>query len=82
MNYEYDVKFTFDKALGDLEAHKKYSVSDLVEYIDTLLSRNEELEAEVENLEDEKNSLEQNIEENCKPISKAEQYDMGECNFH
>ena len=82
MNYEYDVKFSFDKDLGELEANKKYSVSDLVEYIETLLARNEKLEAEVEHLEDEKNSLEQNIEENYKPISKAEQYDMGECNFH
>ena len=73
MNYEYDIKFSFDKNLGDLEAHKKYSVSDLVEYIETLLARNEELESEVENLEDEKNSLEQNIEENYKPIPVREQ---------
>lgn len=57
--------------------------------IEKLQKRIADLEAEIESkdedirdLEDKIESLERNIEENYKPISKAEQYDMGECNFH
>ena len=68
-----DYKFSLNKDLGELEASKKYKVSDLVKYIETLLGQIEELEAEVEHLEDEKKDLEQNIEENYRPVPYAEQ---------
>lgn len=67
------VKFCLNKDLGDLQAFKEYKVSDLVEYIETLLARNEELESEVKHLEDELKDLEQNLEENYRPIPVREQ---------
>ena len=76
------IVFELTEDIGELKAFKNYSVDDLVKYIDTLLGRNEELEAEVKKLKEEIENLEEDIKENYKPISKAEQYDMGECNFH
>lgn len=50
--------------------------------IEDLLNKIIDLDDEVSELEDRIRDIEQDIVENYKPISKEEQYDMHECNFH
>lgn len=68
-----DIRFKLTQNLGELEAFKNYGVNDLVKYIDTLLARNEELESEVKHLKDEIRDIQQDIEDNFKPIPVSEQ---------
>lgn len=51
------------------------SVSDFVNII-------EEKDSEISKLEKDIQDLKDDIAENYRPIPRAEQYDMGECNFH
>ena len=76
-----DIRFKLTQNLGELEASKIYRVSDLVEYIETLLSRNEELETEIKNLKDEIKDLEQDMEDNYRPVPVAEQIGISESDF-
>ena len=54
----------------------------LYEYFCCIESENEEKDREIEKLKQDIEDLKQDIEDNYRPISRAEQYDMGECNFH
>lgn len=76
-----NVRFKLTYDLGELKAFKNYGVYDLVKYIDTLLGRNEELEAEVKNLKEEINNIEQNIKDNFRPIPVAEQVGISDRDF-
>lgn len=51
------------------------------EYINSLLSRNEELETEIKNLEEAIKDLEQDMEDNYKPVPVAEQVGISESDF-
>ena len=76
-----EIRFKLTQDLGELEAFKKYGVDDLVKYIDTLLGRNEELEAEVKNLKEEIENLEEDIKENYRRIPYAEQVGISDSDF-
>lgn len=58
----------------------KYFNTDLISISD-LLGLIEELDGELDHVYEKINQLESDIEENYKPISKAEQYDVNECDF-
>lgn len=75
------IVFELTEDIGELKAFKNYSVDDLVKYIDTLLGRNEELEAEVKNLKEEIENLEEDIKENYRRIPYAEQVGISDRDF-
>lgn len=54
----------------------------LYEYITNLQSEVEEKDREIAKLKEDIENLNNDIAENYRPIPRAEQYDMGECNFH
>ena len=54
----------------------------LYEYITNLQSEIEEKDSEIAKLKEDIENLNNDIAENYRPIPRAEQYDMGECNFH
>lgn len=58
----------------------KQFTKDLIS-IDDLIDCIEDLSSEVEDLEIKIEELERDIEENYRPISKAEQYDVSDCDF-
>ena len=49
--------------------------------IDDLISCIEDLQSEADEWKYKYEELERDLEENYKPISKADQYDMNECDF-
>lgn len=59
---------------------KYFERKDLIS-IDDLICCIEDLDSEIDNLKYKIEELEQDIEENYRPISKAEQYDVNECDF-
>lgn len=59
---------------------KYFPYEDLIS-IDDLIGCIEELDCEVDDLKTKIEDLEKDIEDNYKPISKAEQYDVNECDF-
>ena len=54
----------------------------LYEYITNLQLEVEEKDSEIAKLKKDIQDLKDDIEDNYRPIPRAEQYDMGECNFH
>jgi len=58
----------------------KYFDKDFIS-IDELIGVIEDLDSEVDDLKYKIEQMEQDIEDNYKPISKAEQYDVSDCDF-
>lgn len=52
------------------------------EYVINLQNEVEEKDREIAKLKEDIENLNNDIAENYRPIPRAEQYDMGECNFH
>lgn len=63
-----------------LQGSKEWNI--MYEYITNLQSEVEEKESEIIRLKKEVEDLKEDIAENYRSIPRAEQYDMGECNFH
>ena len=63
-----------------LQGSREWNI--MCEYITNLQSEVEEKESEITRLKKEIEDLKEDISENYRPIPRAEQYDMGECNFH
>ena len=63
-----------------LQGSKEWNV--MYKHIICLESEVEEKESEIIRLKKEVEDLKEDISENYRPIPRAEQYDMGECNFH
>lgn len=55
---------------------KQYLIS-----VDDLIGCIEDLDGEIDELKTRIQEMEQDIEDNYKPVSKASQYDMNECDF-
>lgn len=71
-----------DKVLLTIKYAEETEWKILYEYITNLQSEIEEKDSEIAKLKEDIENLNNDIAENYRPIPRAEQYDMGECNFH
>ena len=71
-----------DRVLTTIKYAKEKEWYIFYEYVTNLQTDLEEKRREVEQLNQEIRNLNDDIAENYKPIPRAEQYDMGEHNFH
>ena len=71
-----------DNLLNQMKFQGSKEWNIMYEYITNLQSEVEEKESEIIRLKKEIEDLKEDISENYRPISRAEQYDMSECNFH
>ena len=81
MTEEYKLQIV-DRVLLTMKYAEESEWTILYEYITNLQNEVEEKETELTKLKKEMQDLKEDISENYRPIPKAEQYDMGECNFH
>ena len=81
MTEEYKLQIV-DRILLTMKYAEESEWTILYEYITNLQSEVEEKESEITRLKKEIEDLKEDISENYRPIPRAEQYDMGECNFH
>ena len=81
MTEEYKLQIV-DRILLTMKYEEESEWNIMYEYITNLQSEVEEKESEIIRLKKEVEDLKEDIVDNYRPISRAEQYDMGECNFH
>lgn len=81
MTEEYKLQIV-DRILLTMKYEEESEWTILYEYITNLQNEVEEKDREIAKLKEDIEDLKQDIEDNYRPISRAEQYDMGECNFH
>lgn len=71
-----------DNLLNQMTFQNSREWNIMYEYITNLQSEVEEKDREIAKLKENIENLNNDIAENYRPIPRAEQYDMGECNFH
>ena len=71
-----------DNLLNQMKLQGSQEWNIMYEYITNLQSEVEEKDREIAKLKEDIENLNNDIAENYRPIPRAEQYDMGECNFH
>lgn len=71
-----------DNLLNQMTFQNSREWNIMYEYITNLQSEIEEKDSEIAKLKEDIENLNNDIAENYRPIPRAEQYDMGECNFH
>lgn len=71
-----------DNLLNQMTFQNSREWNIMYEYITNLQLEVEEKDSEISKLKKDIQDLKDDIEDNYRPIPRAEQYDMGECNFH
>lgn len=71
-----------DNLLNQMTFQNSREWNVMYEYITNLQNEVEEKDREIAKLKEDIENLNNDIAENYRPIPRAEQYDMGECNFH
>ena len=71
-----------DNLLNQMKFQGSKEWNIMYEYITDLQNEVEEKDREIAKLKEDIENLNNDIAENYRPIPRAEQYDMGECNFH
>ena len=79
---EQDKQQIVDRVLLTIKYAEETEWKILYEYITNLQLEVEEKDSEIAKLKKDIQDLKDDIEDNYRPIPRAEQYDMGECNFH
>lgn len=79
---EQDKQQIADRVLLTIKYAEETEWKILYEYITNLQLEVEEKDSEISKLKKDIQDLKDDIEDNYRPIPRAEQYDMGECNFH
>lgn len=79
---EQEVAHIVNKLLYEMKIQGTIEWKIFYEYVINLQYEVEEKDREIAKSKEDIENLNNDIAENYRPIPRAEQYDMGECNFH